>query len=238
MTKHVSDKHTAAFELDGVCKTYNIGKHRVPVFEDVTFSVAQGEWVSLVGASGTGKTTLLQLLGALDTPTSGTIQCLGYDYKKLRSGRKNALRWQNLGFVFQSYHLFPELNALENVALPALRYGVKRKHTWNEARELLARFDLTERATHRPQELSGGQQQRVALARALINNPDIILADEPTGNLDAESGKRIIEILQHLHQKEGKTIILVTHDEELAKLGERALEVANQRVLTKAEQAD
>lgn len=238
MMKQNSGKKPAAFELDAVCKTYNIGKHRVPVFEDVTFSVAQGEWVALVGASGTGKTTLLQLLGALDTPTSGSIKCLGYEYQKLRSGKRNALRYHNLGFVFQSYHLFTELNALENVALPALRYGVKRKHTWKEARELLARFDLTERATHRPKELSGGQQQRVALARALINDPDIILADEPTGNLDTESGKRIIEILQHLHQQEGKTIILVTHDEDLAKLGERALEVANQRVLAQAEQPD
>lgn len=214
---------TPVFESVQLCKSYHLERHEIPVLKGVDLQIHAGEWTAFVGRSGSGKTTLLHLLGALDEPSSGGVRCRNRDYSALSPGQKAMLRRDEIGYVFQSYHLFPELNAQENVMLPALQWGWNRKAARARAAELLAEFGLEQRLRHRPQELSGGEQQRVALARALINSPDIILADEPTGNLDVTASKEIIAILQRLHDKASKTIVMVTHDLALAKLADRVL---------------
>lgn len=188
----------------------------VEVLRDLNLTVEKGKWLALVGRSGTGKTTLLQLLGGLDRPTSGTILLDGQDIGRLSSAKLTDLRRQRIGFIFQSYHLFPELNSLENAMLPALHWNQDRDATEKKARELLEHFGLAHRLNHRPYELSGGEQQRVAIARALINNPDIILADEPTGNLDKKAADDIIRIINDVRKDSDKTLVMVTHDQELA----------------------
>ena len=212
-----------AFDVTRLCKDYRLESHTISVLKDVSFAVAEQEWVALVGRSGSGKTTLLHLLGNLDKPTAGTVACRGRDYADLSSRKSALLRRREIGFVFQSYHLFPELSALENVVLPALQWDADRSSMRHHARELLAGFGLEQRLGHRPQELSGGEQQRVALARALVNDPDIILADEPTGNLDTAASTDIMAILQRLHRTEGKTIVMVTHDLTLTEYADRVL---------------
>ncbi len=211
------------FEVRGLHRHFRLERHRIEVLRGVTFDVRRGEWVALVGRSGSGKTTLLHLLGGLDRPSAGEIWCLGQSYARLRDRERTALRLHHIGHVFQSYHLFPELNAQENAMLPALHWGWDRDAARRRAAELLARFGLGERLRHRPQELSGGEQQRVALARALMNEPDIILADEPTGNLDVAAGREIVALLEDLHRTGGKTIVMVTHDLDLAARADRTL---------------
>jgi ABC-type lipoprotein export system ATPase subunit len=169
-----------------------------------------------VGQSGSGKTTLLQLLGGLDRPTSGSILLDGDDIGRMSSSKLTELRRRRIGFIFQSYHLFPELNSLENAVLPALHWGQDRDAAEKFVRELLSHFGLAGRLTHRPSELYGGEQQRVAIARALVNNPDIILADEPTGNLDRKAADDIIRIINDVRKDSGKTLVMVTHDQEMA----------------------
>ena len=215
-----------AYEVSGLCKTYTLENHRIPVLTGVDLGIARGEWVSLVGPSGSGKTTLLHLLGALDRPTSGEIRCFGQEFGALSRRSRAVLRRTALGLVFQSYHLFPELNALENVMLPGLHWGRDRGAVRERAADLLTSFGLGHRLRHRPQELSGGEQQRVGLARALINQPAVILADEPTGNLDATAGKQITDLLRGLHD-EGKTIVMVSHDLGLAAVADRVLRLQN-----------
>lgn len=214
---------TPAFVVNDLCKYFRLEDHRVDVLRGATFTVDEGEWVALVGRSGSGKTTLLHLLGGLDRPNGGDIACRGRSYGRMSSKQRTTLRLHHIGFVFQSYHLFPELNAHENVMLPALHWGRDRQQAGRRAAELLARFGLADRLRHRPQELSGGEQQRVALARALMNEPDIVLADEPTGNLDVNAGQDIMNILRDLHENGGKTIVMVTHDLELARMADRIL---------------
>jgi ABC-type lipoprotein export system ATPase subunit len=216
-----------SFELCGVVKTYRMGQHRVEVLRGVSATVHSGEWVALVGASGSGKTTLMHLMGGLDRPTAGAVRCMG---RRLSGATATRLRKRHIGYVFQSYHLLPELSALENVALPALGWGDARARSVRRARELLARFGLADRLRHRPLELSGGEQQRVAVARALVNDPDIILADEPTGNLDAGAAATIMDILQGLHQDDGKTVVMVTHDPECAARAQRVLTLEEGRL--------
>ncbi|OGV73208.1 MAG: hypothetical protein A3K19_30440 [Lentisphaerae bacterium RIFOXYB12_FULL_65_16] len=231
MTEHVrqlktapaADAAVAAFEVCELRKQYRVEKHLVPVLEGVSFQIAAGEWAALVGRSGSGKTTLLHLLGSLDKPSGGDILCRGRRYSGLSSSQKALLRRDEIGFVFQSYYLFPELDATENVVLPALQWGWDRSAARRRAEELLVAFGLGHRLRHRPQELSGGEQQRVALARALINQPEIILADEPTGNLDAKASAEIIELLQRLHREQRKTIVMVTHDLNLARRADRVI---------------
>jgi len=216
-----------AFEARDVYRQFRLERHTIDVLNGVSLEVQRGEWVALVGRSGSGKTTLLQLLGSLDKPTRGEVLCRGRAYSQLSAKQKAALRRDEVGFVFQAYHLFPELSAIENVALPALQWGWDRAQAAVRARELLYSFGLGERLEHRPRELSGGEQQRVAMARALINSPDAILADEPTGNLDVAAGKEIVGILQRLHAEQGKTVVMVTHDLALAKLADRVLLMKN-----------
>lgn len=223
--------HHPAFIVEGVKKEYKIGDHEIPVLRGVDLRVEHGEWVTLVGASGSGKTTLLHLLGSLDKPDAGRINCFGQEYQHLSSRRKTALRRHMIGLVFQNYHLFPELNALENAVLPARQWHINRRQMHDRAHRLLQEFGLGDRLAHRPQELSGGEQQRVALARALINDPEIILADEPTGNLDDNAAETIMSILDHLRRDYSKTIVMVTHDRKLAERTNRVLELQDGQIV-------
>jgi ABC-type lipoprotein export system ATPase subunit len=204
------------YQLENLCKNFKLGDGEIKVLQNLNLTIPRGRWVSLVGRSGSGKTTLLHLLGGLDKPSSGALLFHGENFLRLSSRKLTAIRRYKIGFIFQSYHLFPELSAWENAVLPALFYGNNRPHAWQRGQELLTKFGLGSRLHHRPRELSGGEQQRVAIARALINDPEIILADEPTGNLDATAAAEIMAILQDLHRNREKTIIMVTHDLNLA----------------------
>ncbi len=203
-------------EARGITRSYTTGKRELTVLREVNFSVARGEFVALQGASGAGKSTLLHLLGGLDRPNRGTILFGGEDVARLSNPDLAHLRNVKIGFVFQAYHLFPELNALENVSLPARMARVPAGETVRRATELLKRVGLGARLDHRPTELSGGEQQRVAIARALINNPDVILADEPTGNLDSHTGDEILDLLLALREERQTTLLIATHDNRLA----------------------
>ncbi len=226
-----------AFAATGVYKSYRLEKHVLPVLKGMSLEIQAGSWTCLVGPSGCGKTTLLQLLGCLDTPDRGEIRCLGTDYTGLSEAGRSRLRRERIGFVFQSFNLFPELDALENVALPGLLPGRDRRLVCRRAGELLKACGLGERLRHRPCELSGGEQQRVAIARALINDPAIILADEPTGNLDQASGAGVIEILCRLQREEEKTLVMVTHDRGLARQADRVFVMADGRLQDRQEEA-
>lgn len=207
-------------------KTYRLNNHEVEVLKGLDFSVQSGEVVVITGASGAGKSTLLHLLGGLDKPTGGEVL---FEGKNLQQMNRTGWRNQRVGFVFQSYNLLPELDALENVCVPALVAG--RRET-TRGRELLCAVGLGERLEHRPAELSGGEQQRVAIARALMNKPSLILADEPTGNLDAKTSDSILDLLWQMRAETGATLVMVTHNEHVAKRGERVLEIADGKILS------
>jgi putative ABC transport system ATP-binding protein len=222
-------------QLEGVSREYETGGARVHALRGVDLSIESGESVALLGPSGSGKSTLLHVVGCLDRPSAGTYRFAGRDVGSLSLDELAALRNGEFGFVFQRFHLMPRATALENVALPMRFAGVPGPERRRRAAELLARVGLSDRVRHRPAELSGGQQQRVAIARALANRPRVLLADEPTGNLDSESGAEIVALLQELHT-EGATLIVVTHDEGLASRAHRVLRmhdggiVADERV--------
>lgn len=213
-----------------VRKRYKIGARDLEVLRGVDLSVAAGEFVALRGASGAGKSTLLHLLGGLDRVNGGSVHFKGQDLSKL-SGMDLA-RWRNtkVGLVFQAYHLFPELNALENVCLPARMARMPMGEAVTRAKELLRRVGLTQRESHRPTELSGGEQQRVALARALINRPELLLADEPTGNLDSKTGEEIMELLLTLRDEQKTTLIIATHDAALAARAPRVVHLVDGQI--------
>ena len=195
------------------------------VLKGVSFSAQKGEVVSIVGASGAGKTTLLQILGTLSRPDSGALEIDGKDVLKMDEQQLSAFRCRKIGFVFQAHHLLPEFSALENVMMPALIAGRKTSEAKQAALDLLERVGLSDRADHKPSQLSGGEQQRTAIARALINKPAVLLADEPTGNLDSATKQEIHKLLFSLRDSLGQTIILVTHDPQLAALCDRSLEM-------------
>lgn len=195
------------------------------VLKGVSFSAQKGEVVSIVGASGAGKTTLLQILGTLSRPDSGALEIDGKDVLKMDEKQLSAFRCRKIGFVFQAHHLLPEFSALENVMMPALIAGRKTSEAKQAALDLLERVGLSDRAVHKPSQLSGGEQQRTAIARALINKPAVLLADEPTGNLDSATKQEIHKLLFSLRESLGQTIILVTHDPQLAALCDRSLEM-------------
>jgi predicted ABC-type transport system involved in lysophospholipase L1 biosynthesis ATPase subunit len=205
-------------------KSYRLGTHRVEVLKGIDLEVKRGEVVVIVGASGVGKSTLLHLFGGLDKPTAGEVLFEGVSLRTL-----NRTQWRNehVGFVFQSYNLLPELSALENVCVPSMLAGRREEP---RARELLTAVGLAERLDHRPAELSGGEQQRVALARALMNKPTLLLADEPTGNLDDKTSESILDLLWRMRAETGATLVMVTHDQHVAKRGERVLEIAGGRI--------
>jgi putative ABC transport system ATP-binding protein len=193
-------------------------------------NVAQGEFLAIMGPSGSGKSTLIQLMGCLDRPTSGSIFLAGLDVATIREQERAKIRLRKIGFIFQGFHLLPHMNALSNIALPLFYAGVGRRQREHAAGVLLRAVGLSNRAAHTPERLSGGEQQRVAIARALINDPSIILADEPTGNLDSQTGKEIIAIFQRLNAA-GRTIVMVTHDEAIAQEATRIVQVRDGRIM-------
>ena len=204
-----------------VHKTYHIGRYAVEVLHGISLSVSRGETLSVMGASGSGKSTLLHILGGLDQPDSGEVFFKKASLLRMKSAQRVAFRAQRIGLVFQGYHLLPELNVFENVLLPSM--ATKQRSPKARAARLIEQVGLSRRANHRPQELSGGEQQRVAIARALMNNPDLLLADEPTGNLDSHTGENVLHNLFDLAQAEGRTLILVTHNEKVARCCQRKL---------------
>jgi ABC-type lipoprotein export system ATPase subunit len=216
----------------GVRKSYLMGGRPLEVLRDVYLSVERGEFLALRGASGAGKSTLLHLLGGLDIPNAGEIIFDGEDLRSLSNGALARLRNRRVGFVFQAYHLLPELSALENVMLPARMARTAADVAGQSGRSLLERVGLGERFDHRPYELSGGEQQRVALARALINQPDLILADEPTGNLDSHTGEEIIALLCALREERRATLIMATHDARIAARAPRVIELVDGTILS------
>ena len=213
---------TAIVQFDRVEKTYRMGPVTVPALRGISFEIHAGEYVSIMGPSGCGKSTLLNLLGCLDRPTAGHYRLGGDDVSNLDDDALSAIRGARLGFVFQSYNLIPQLTVVENIEVPLYYQGREEAESRAIAVNLARRVGLGERLAHKPFELSGGQQQRVAIARALVNDPLIILADEPTGNLDSASGAEILRVFEELH-RQGKTLILVTHDPQIAEHASRAL---------------
>lgn len=214
---------TTLLYAENLCKGYKRGEHTVEVLNQVQLDLKVRELVAITGASGSGKTTLLQILGTLDSADSGTLSFKGEDLTKKSEAQLAAHRNSNIGFIFQFHHLLPEFTALENVMMPGLIAGLDRKGLEAKAQELLAKIKLDHRSNHRSGELSGGEQQRVALARALVMEPDLLLADEPTGNLDAKSGEIVFSLLQELSDSIGLSVLMVTHNMELAGQLDRCL---------------
>jgi lipoprotein-releasing system ATP-binding protein len=208
-----------------VHKTYLLGKRPLEVLRGVDLELSRGDFLALRGASGAGKSTLLYLLGGLDTPNEGEVWLAGRNLAKLSRGELAQLRNKEVGFIFQAYYLLPELDALENVCLPARMARMPASKAEARGRDLLARVGLKDRLEHKPYELSGGEQQRVAIARALINEPDVILADEPTGNLDSHTGEEIIELLCSLRAEKQTTLVMATHDAKIAARAPRVIEL-------------
>ncbi|RBI62242.1 ABC transporter ATP-binding protein [halophilic archaeon] len=233
----MADSHTAAgsdggpgdaVTLRDVRKTYQLGE-AVHALDGVTLSIPRGSYTAVMGPSGSGKSTLLNLIGCLDTPTEGTVYVNDREVTELSESERTTVRGEEVGFVFQTFNLMPRLTAVENVALPLVFQGVGRSERRDRARELLYRVGLRGRGDHRPNELSGGQRQRVALARALVNDPAIILADEPTGNLDSDTGRQIMGLFQEFHD-DGNTILMVSHERHIAEHAERIVHLLDGHV--------
>jgi putative ABC transport system ATP-binding protein len=216
--------------LDRVSRTYSTGRLEVHALQDADLTVEAGEFVAIVGPSGSGKSTMMNILGCLDRPTAGTYALAGTDVEELSDDGLARLRSREIGFVFQSYNLLPRTSALENVAAPLLYQGVGGRERRRRAREALERLGLGDRLDHEPSELSGGQQQRVAVARALVTDPALILADEPTGNLDSASGRDVLAVLGALHAA-GRTIVLITHDPGVASAADRQIHIRDGRLV-------
>ena len=217
-------------ELKNIYKNYTQGKMDVPVLKDISLSVDEGEYVAIMGPSGSGKTTLMNIIGCLDSPTSGEYILEGKDISQSSDNKLSDVRLHSIGFVFQSFYLLSRQSALENVALPLLYAGVRRKERLEIARKALERVGLGDRVNFKPTQLSGGQCQRVAIARAIVNNPKVLLADEPTGALDTKSGEQIMEIFQKLNE-EGVTIVMITHEPEIAAHAKRVLHIRDGMLL-------
>ncbi len=217
---------------ENITKVYSLGKTVVEALRGITLTIEQGEYVAIMGPSGSGKSTLMHLLGCLDTPTSGKYYFEGKDISTLNDLELAALRNQKVGFVFQTFNLLPRLTALENVELPLVYAGVNKRLRQKRAQAMLERVGLADRLSHRPNELSGGEMQRVAIARALVNTPSVLLADEPTGNLDSKTGAEIMKIFDTL-ANEGNTIILVTHDQNIARYAKRVIHIVDGKIIDK-----
>lgn len=209
-------------KVENIRKKYLLGNYELEVLRGITLYINDGDNVAIMGPSGSGKSTLMHIMGCLDVPTSGKVYVKGKDTSHLDENELARIRGKTIGFVFQVFYLLPSLSTIENVALPMVFYGVPQEEREERAKELLKKVGLGHRTTHLPSELSGGERQRVAIARALANNPDVILADEPTGNLDSKSGEEVMRIFKNLNS-EGKTIVVVTHDPNIAKHAKRII---------------
>lgn len=227
--KKSKDKHII-IKLDNVWKIYRMGNVEVSALRGLNLEIRKGEFVSVMGPSGSGKSTAVNMIGCLDVPTKGRILLEGDDISLMGESELAQIRGKKIGFIFQQFNLIPTLTAIENVVLPMIFQSHQKEKRQEKAKELLSLVGLKERIHHRPTEISGGEQQRVAIARALANDPDVILADEPTGNLDQKTGKEIIELLIELHKK-GKTVVMVTHDAKLAQFAERIEHLVDGRVV-------
>lgn len=212
-------------EVDNICKTYGTGETAVHALKKVSFSVPKGEYVAIVGESGSGKSTLLNMIGALDTPTSGKVKIGGKDIFSMNDSKLTVFRRRNIGFIFQAFNLVPELTVEQNIIFPVLLDY--QKHDKKYLEELLTVLNLKERRNHLPSQLSGGQQQRVAIGRALITRPSLILADEPTGNLDTQNSSEVISLLKEASRKYEQTIIMITHNRSIAQSADRILQVSD-----------
>jgi putative ABC transport system ATP-binding protein len=212
----------SVIHLQEIRKSYFMGRQELEVLKGITIDINRNEYVALMGPSGSGKSTLMNILGCLDSPTSGTYILNGHDVSTMPDNELADIRNKEIGFVFQQFNLLPRLTALENVALPLVYAGIPKKQRNEMAMEVLRKVDLTDRSHHRPNEMSGGQCQRVAIARALVNNPSIILADEPTGNLDSKTSHEIMDIFNKIHA-DGNSVVLVTHEDDISKFAHRII---------------
>jgi putative ABC transport system ATP-binding protein len=218
-------------EVENLTKIYKVGETEVHALDGVSMQIEKGELVSIMGPSGSGKSTLMAILGALDVPTSGAYNLDGQQVDKLSDNKLAEIRSHKIGFVFQQFNLLPRTSALDNVLLPLLYNGLRGRARVEKAKSALAIVGLGDRMHHKPNQLSGGQQQRVAIARALVNDPAILLADEPTGNLDSKTGEEIIDLFQKLHDEEGQTVVFVTHDAFIARHTNRVIRLADGKVV-------
>ncbi|MBE5861123.1 MAG: ABC transporter ATP-binding protein [Butyrivibrio sp.] len=221
----------ALVEVQDVCKIYDPGENEVRALDHVSLTIDEGEFVAIIGQSGSGKSTLMNMLGCLDTPTSGKYMLHGTDVSHMTDDEQSDVRNREIGFIFQGFNLIPSLTAIENVELPLMYRGVSKKTRMELSKTALERVGLANRMTHKPSELSGGQQQRVAIARAIAQAPPILLADEPTGNLDSGSSREIIDIIKKLHG-EGRTVILITHDPGIASRAKRIITIGDGKILS------
>lgn len=215
--------------IKNLYKIYEMGEDKVYALNDLSLTIHEGEFTSIIGPSGSGKSTLMNIIGCLDTPTSGEYYLAGEEVSRLSDNKLSEIRNQKIGFVFQKFNLLPKMSALENVELPLVYLGVSSKERKRRAEEALDSVGLLSRMKHLPSQMSGGQQQRVAIARALVTDPQIILADEPTGNLDSKTGEEVLKILQELNKK-GRTVILITHDSHVAKTAKRTVEIMDGKI--------
>ncbi|MNW43762.1 Lipoprotein-releasing system ATP-binding protein LolD [compost metagenome] len=217
-------------EIQNLCKSFKMGNQTVEILKNINMKVNQGEFISIMGPSGSGKSTLLYLMGGLDNITSGTIEINGKKLSSMNDETESKMRRQDVGFIFQFYNLIPNLNVEENILLPVLLEGRNRREYKKKVDQLLEIVGLSDRRYHTPRELSGGQQQRTSIARALINDPDIILADEPIGNLDSKTGTGILELLRDINRTRNKTVIMVTHSKESSSYGNRVIELMDGQI--------
>ena len=221
---------SALIEFDEVCKYYQMGDTTVKAADHISMKIEKGEFVAIVGQSGSGKSTCMNIIGCLDVPTQGTYLLNGRDVGKMNRNELAAIRNEMLGFIFQQYNLLPKLNLMENVEVPLVYAGVSRAERHKRAKEVLEKVGLGDKLKNKPNQLSGGQQQRVSIARALVRNPPLILADEPTGALDSNTGREVLGMLQELHN-EGHTVVLITHDNSIAVQAERIIRLEDGRVV-------
>lgn len=217
-------------KLENVVKTYNLGAVKLEILKGISLEINPGSFVSIMGPSGSGKSTLMYLLGCLDTPTSGKIFLDGKDVSNFSENELARIRGKKIGFIFQQFNLLTNLSAIENVMLPMVFQGLSEKDRIERAKSMLSSLHMAERMNHRPGELSGGEQQRIAIARAFANNPEIIIADEPTGNLDSKNGKMIMDTLVDFHRRENKTIVIVTHDPSVAAYSQELIKIKDGQI--------
>ena len=223
---------TNVIDMQGIVKRYYVGQpNELEILHGIDLHVSQNEFVAIVGESGSGKSTLMNMIGALDRPTEGTYRLVGQDISQLKDEQLSDIRNQEIGFVFQNFCLIPRMSAVRNVEIPLMYANMPPKQRRERAMELLATVGMEDRADHKPNELSGGQNQRVAIARAMANDPNILLADEPTGALDSKTGHLVMDIFHRLHEEQNKTVVLITHSQELAHETERMITISDGRII-------